>query len=222
LNKKKVFITGSSRGIGLKIAEKFLSEGYNIIAPKRNELDLSDLNSVKKYLENFNEEVDVLINNAGINNLSYSYDFSDSDLVDIMNTNLISCIYIIKKFVPLMMKNNYGRIVNISSIWSVVSKPQRYLYSISKAGLNSLTRSLAVELKNTNILVNSLAPGFVNTELTKKNNTSEQIKEIIKKIPLGRLAEPEEIAEVVFFLGSEKNSYITGQTIIIDGGYTCL
>ena len=97
MNKRKVFITGSSRGIGLKIAERFLADGYDIISPNRDELDLSDLNSVKKYLENFNEEVDVLINNAGINNLSYSYDFSDSGLVDIMNTNLISCIYIIKK-----------------------------------------------------------------------------------------------------------------------------
>ncbi|MEQ8225712.1 MAG: SDR family oxidoreductase, partial [Candidatus Eremiobacterota bacterium] len=163
-----------------------------------------------------------LVNNAGINNLGYSYDFSDEDLDKIINTNLISCLYIIRKILPGMINRNYGRIVNISSIWSVVSKPRRYLYSVSKSGINAMTRSLAVEVSKKNILVNSVAPGFVKTELTVRNNTKKEISDIEKSIPIGRLAKPEEIAELVSFLVSEKNSYITGQTIVIDGGYTCL
>jgi 3-oxoacyl-[acyl-carrier protein] reductase len=120
-----------------------------------------------------------------------------------------------------MKRNNYGRIVNISSVWSKVTKPGRLVYSMTKSGLNALTRSLAVELAESNILVNSVAPGYVNTELTKQNNTPAEIEKIKETIPLRRLAEPEEIAETVAFLVSSRNTYITGQVIIADGGYTC-
>jgi 3-oxoacyl-[acyl-carrier protein] reductase len=121
-----------------------------------------------------------------------------------------------------MMERRYGRIVNISSIWSVVSKPRRITYSASKSGLNGLTRTLAVELAPHNILVNAVAPGFVLTEMTRQNNTEADLDAICRTIPAQRLAQPEEIAEVVAFLCSEANSYLTGQTLLVDGGFTCL
>ncbi len=222
MNKRVVFITGASRGIGLEIYKKFYSDGYEIIAPSRKEIDLSDINSINNFLDRFDKTVDILINNAGINELAYSYEFENDNLIKVMNVNLFACILISKKIIPSMIKNNYGRIVNISSIWSIVSKPKRYLYSISKSALNAMTRSLAVEVADKNILVNAVAPGFVKTELTFKNNSEEEIKKIESQIPIGRLAEPNEIVNLVYFLASENNSYITGQTIIIDGGYTCL
>ena len=121
-----------------------------------------------------------------------------------------------------MIKNNWGRVVNFSSIWSAFSKKRRIMYSLSKAGVNGLTTAAAVELGQYNILVNAVAPGFVLTELTYQNNTMEQIKEISESVPVKRMAQPEEIAEFVYFLASPKNTFITGQTIFIDGGFSCV
>jgi 3-oxoacyl-[acyl-carrier protein] reductase len=120
-----------------------------------------------------------------------------------------------------MKSNRYGRIVNISSIWSVVAKEGRLAYTASKSALNGATRTLAVELGEHGILVNTIAPGYVNTELTSQNNSSEQLRLIRNNIPLKRLAEPNEIAQIAAFLCSEKNSYMTGQVLVADGGYVC-
>jgi len=121
-----------------------------------------------------------------------------------------------------MRERAYGRVVNISSVWSVVSKPRRFAYSTVKAAINGMTRALAVECAASNVLANAVAPGFVNTELTRKNNSEAEIRVLAENIPVKRLAEPREIADLVVFLGSERNTYITGQTVVIDGGYTCL
>ena len=110
--------------------------------------------------------------------------------------------------------------MNVSSIWGFVSKEGRLGYAAAKTGIIGATRTMALELGQENILVNAVAPGFVNTELTKQNNTPEQIAEIESKLPLGRMAEPEEIGKFVYFLGSFENTYITGQKIAIDGGYS--
>ena len=119
-----------------------------------------------------------------------------------------------------MAKKKYGRIIHISSIWSVVSKSHRSLYSTMKTGLLGMTRAMAVEWANQDILINSISPGFVETELTKKSLTGQQQEELKKQIPIKRFAQPQEIAEVASFLCSNKNTYLTGQNIIIDGGFT--
>ncbi|MFC1566317.1 SDR family NAD(P)-dependent oxidoreductase [bacterium] len=213
-------ITGASRGIGLAISKKFKAEGYDIITPTRSELNLLSDESIDNYCKSLN--VDILINNAGINPVAEIAEVSDNDLADTIKVNLTSPIKLIKAVIPQMKKNKFGRIVNISSIWSKVSKPGRVSYSATKGAINAITRTLALELGSDNILVNAVAPGYVNTELTRQNNSEEAINNIKTGIPLGRLAETKEIAELVFFLCSAKNSYITGQTIFIDGGYTCL
>jgi 3-oxoacyl-[acyl-carrier protein] reductase len=121
-----------------------------------------------------------------------------------------------------MIEQGYGRVLNISSIWGVVAKAGRVTYSMSKTGIIGMTRTLAVELAPHGVLVNALAPGYVSTELTRQNNTPAEIDAISRTIPLGRLADPSEIAEVAAFLVSERNTYITGQLILADGGYACL
>jgi 3-oxoacyl-[acyl-carrier protein] reductase len=121
-----------------------------------------------------------------------------------------------------MIKQKQGRIINITSIWSNVSRKERALYSMSKWGLAGLTKSAAIDLAQDNVLINSVAPGFTLTELTEATNTVEELRMLEEKIPMKRMAAPEEIANLVLFLSSEMNTYITGQNIIIDGGYTSI
>jgi 3-oxoacyl-[acyl-carrier protein] reductase len=182
---------------------------------------LSDT-SIDAYVRSLRQPVDILINNAGINPIATLAEIADRDLHDTMQIDLLAPLRLARAFAPKMMERHYGKIVNISSVWAVVTKAGRLVYSTAKAGLGGMTRTLAVELAPHNILVNALAPGFVNTELTRQNNTDAQIEAIGRTLPIGRLAEPEEIAEVAAFLASERNSYITGQLITVDGGYTCL
>ena len=117
-------------------------------------------------------------------------------------------------------KSKYPRIINVSSIWSIISKSRRSLYSSTKGAINSLTRSLSLELSKKNVLVNSVSPGFILTNLTKKSLSATDIIKIKKEIPLNRLGKPKEVADLIFYLGSEKNTYITGQNIVCDGGFS--
>jgi 3-oxoacyl-[acyl-carrier protein] reductase len=222
VSKYVAFITGGSRGIGNAIVARLRDEGIDVLAPTRESLDLLNDQSIYSYIAGLSHPIDILINNAGINILGNGDEFRDDDLDMTLQVNLIAPMKLARAFIPGMKKRKFGRIINISSIWSFVSRPRRVVYSVTKAGLNGFTRSLATELAPYNVLVNAVAPGYVNTELTRKNNSPAEIDAISEMIPIKRMAEPYEIAELVYFLASEKNSYITGQVITIDGGFTCL
>ena len=216
-------ITGSSRGIGNAIAELFSQNDIKVLTPGRSEMDLSVPESVESYLSKIiDTKIDILVNNAGINPLSEIEQIEENTFNEVLQVNLVSPVLIMKYLIPAMKEQKFGRIVNISSIWSKLSKPKRLMYSATKSGIDGVTRSSAVELAKYNILVNSVAPGFVNTELTRQNNSVEDISKLSELIPIGRLAEPSEIAELVYFLCSDKNTYLTGQTIFADGGFTCI
>lgn len=216
---RTVLVTGASRGIGKAIRDVLADTGqYTILAPTRQEMSLDDPESIERYLQEA-PDVDILINNAGINILKPVDEIDDESLRQMLSVNLEAPLRLISRVVPYMKSQIFGRIVNISSIWGVRSKELRTLYSTTKSGLNGITKALARELGAYNILVNSVCPGYVNTELTQKN-VSPQEQEIIKKtIPLGRFAEPNEIATFIKFLVSDENNYITGQILVIDGGF---
>jgi 3-oxoacyl-[acyl-carrier protein] reductase len=219
---RRVLITGASRGIGAAIAERFQSAGHEILAPTRTVLDLASPSSVHSYCtEQSPLEVDVLINNAGITRIASLTELTLADWEEVLTVNLTSPFLLIQSVLPSMRKKRWGRIVNISSCFSIVSREGRAAYGASKAGLNGLTRTVALECGRDGILVNAVCPGFVDTDLTRQNNLPAVIAALLEKIPLGRLAQPEEIAELVFYLGSDANTYLTGQTIVADGGYTC-
>lgn len=218
---RKVLITGGSRGIGKAIASEFRSKQYDVYTPSRKELDLSSVSSVENFIfTNQDMTFDIIINNAGINDINLIEFISDEEIETMLHVNLESPIRLLRGFVPAMKKNMYGRIVNVASIWAIVSKQGRVLYSATKNAMHGVTNTLAIELAPYSILVNTVCPGFTLTELTKQNNTDAEIAAVTREIPLRRMAQPEEIAKVVYFLASDANTYLTGQKIVVDGGFT--
>ena len=219
--KRIALVTGGSKGIGKAVCEKLEALGYVVAAPAHCELDLSSSESVKAFLElHKNDVYDVIINNAGINDINDIEMVTDEEIERAMQINLVSPLKILRKFVPAMKEKRYGRIVNIGSIWGIVSKRGRVVYSMTKHGIHGITKTLAVELAEYNILVNTICPGYTLTELTYKNNSEEQIRNIEKGIPIQRMARPDEIADAIIYFAQDRNTYITGQLIAVDGGFT--
>lgn len=239
---KVAFITGGTRGIGKQIAITLANEGYDIAINYRKEND--DLETTKSEIEkskvrylavqgdvaNFNEtenmvkeiirefgKIDILVNNAGITKDMLLMRMKADDFKDVINVNLIGTFNITKNVIPYMMKQRTGRIINVSSVVGISGNAGQTNYSASKAGIIGFTKSLAKEVGSRNILVNAIAPGFIQTQMT--DVLKEEVKnEISNKIPLKRMGTVEDVANVVKFLASEDSSYITGQVINIDGG----
>ena len=208
----RILITGGSRGIGSDICEIFKKYGHEVIAPTREELDLSQPFSF------IPDKIDILINNAGINIIDSI--FEGENYEEMMTVNYFSPLRLFKLCLPHMKKQNYGRVVNIGSVWVDYAKPGRSSYSASKNALHSLTKAITAEYGTYNILANTVSPGFFITDMTFQNNTEEDLKDIRSKIPVGRLGYTNEVADLVYYL-SANNSYISGQNIVIDGGYSC-
>jgi len=207
----RVLVTGGSRGIGKEICDVFMKNGHEVIAPTREELDLS------KPITTTYDKIDILVNNAGVNRIK---PILESDDLETMQINYFSPLSLFKNCLPHMQKQYYGRVVNVGSIWVDFAKPGRSSYSASKNALQSLSKAITAEYTNYNILANTVSPGFILTDMTMQNNSEDDLRNIRSKIPLGRLGNPNEIACLVYFLSVE-NSYISGQNIVIDGGYSC-
>jgi 3-oxoacyl-[acyl-carrier protein] reductase len=215
----QVFITGTSRGIGRAISQKFHSEGALVIEPTRDEMDLDNSEHVETYLSAVNCHPSIIILNAAVNIKLPLEEISKHDFFCTFQTNLFSSIEIIKRFAPSMKKRKYGRIIFLSSLYAIISKENRILYSSSKNAITGLVKTLTLELAPYNILVNAVAPGYVLTEMTKKNLTPIEMNEITEAIPLKRLQTENEVADLILFLSSNYNQSITGQLIAVDGGY---
>jgi 3-oxoacyl-[acyl-carrier protein] reductase len=241
---KTIIITGATRGIGAAIAKQLHNTGASLILtgtssdqinklnnqllpdlPQKiefkqvNFLDPTSLAAFIKYIESKNK-IDICINNAGINILSSFDNISTDKFSDILNVNCIAPFRLCQAVSKIMRDNNYGRIVNIASIWSVITREKRGSYTTAKSAMVGFTKTLAVEMAQFDVLVNCVSPGFIKTELTDKSMSSKEQDELKKIIPSKRLGHPDEIARLVLFLASDANSYITGQNIVADGGYT--
>ena len=238
---KKALITGATGGIGLEIC-KFLGDDHEIYISGRNEeklknlsnkfsfindyfvCDISDSKSLADFFEKIsknNLQIDVLVNNAGVTDDSLFIRMDLKKWNKVINTNLNSNFMISNFFSKQMMKNKWGRIVNITSVVGHTGNAGQSNYTASKAGIVGMTKSIAIELAKRNITVNSVSPGFIETEMTA--SLSDEQKEFIKnKIPLNRVGKPEDVAYCVKFLVSEQANYITGQTIHVNGGLAML
>lgn len=216
---KKVFITGGNGDIGSSIVKIFKNNGYEVISPSSKELDLRDSKLISEYF-NYNNDFDIFIHCAGINNPLLIEYLDFNNIKETMQVNTFSFYEILKKIIPYQ-KNNGGYILAISSLYGQISRAGRAAYTMSKHALIGLIKTASIELGQYNIKVNAISPGFVDTSLTRKNNDDEKIKIMQENIPLNRLANPIDIANAAYFLCSEKNTYITGQDITVDGGFIC-
>ena len=239
---KVALITGSSRGIGKQIAIKLAKNGYNIVVNyvnKNEEVektieelkqfgvevleaqgDISNYEQSEKIVNSTIEkfgQIDVLVNNAGITKDMLIMRMKKEDFTKVIDVNLVGTFNITKNVIPHMMKKRTGRIINISSVVGISGNAGQCNYAASKAGIIGFTKSLAKEVASRNILVNAVAPGFIETNMT--DVLQENVKEEIKKqIPLKRIGKAEDVANAVYFLTSEESSYITGQVLQVDGG----
>ena len=239
---KCALITGATRGIGKQIAITLAKQGYNIalnyrkeneelentkkeiekigvqiLAVKGDVANFEDCeNFVKQVIERFGQ-IDVLVNNAGITKDMLLMRMKREDFEQVIDTNLVGTFNVTKNVVPYMMKARSGRIINISSVVGISGNAGQTNYSASKAGIIGFTKSLAKEIASRNILVNAVAPGFIETNMT--DVLKDDVKqEIAKNIPLKRMGTTQDVANVVKFLASDDSSYITGQVINVDGG----
>ena len=232
---KTALVTGASRGIGNAIALTLKKEGFRVLGTATSSegsrklddigieghvLDLNSLDSKKQFwdeIENKEANISVLVNNAGITRDNIVLRMSDDEWEEIMNVNLDSIFYLSKRVLKMMLKNKWGRIINITSASASIGNRGQSNYSAAKAGVEAFTKSLAREVGKRNITINAIAPGFISTDMTEQN-IGINIEELIKEIPLGRFGDPEEIAHLASFICSEEASYITGQVMHINGG----
>lgn len=234
---KKVFITGGSRGIGKEIAKSYTALGAKVVVTGTSKTRPDDLDPNISYEELYvandtpwREAVntivekydgfDICINNAGRNKVNPIYETQHKDIDAILLLNLNAPLYIASVISKKMVEKKYGFIINIASIFGVVSKEGRDVYTASKSGLIGATKTMAIDLARDNILVNAISPGFVDTELTRDVLGVDGMQAMQKRIPMQKLAQTSDIVPTILFLTSEYNTYITGQNIIIDGGFT--
>ena len=241
LQNKIAIVTGASQGIGKTTAELFSRSGAHVVCIARNEEKIKDLvntisknghsasyiscdisdgnlfqNTIKSIISDYGK-IDILINNAGITRDSLVLRMKDHQWDEVLNTNLKGAFYGTKSVLRSMMKNKYGRIINITSIVGLQGNSGQSNYSASKAGLIGFSQSVAKEVASRGITINCIAPGWIETEMT--NDLPQDIKsEIIKNIPIGKTGTTEDIAYTALFLASKESKYITGQTITVDGG----
>ena len=232
---KTALVTGATRGIGKAIAEKLKADNYKVLGTATSDsgvdtlnsngieghlLDLNSKDSIENFwskLENNNKTISVLVNNAGITRDNIILRMSDEEWSDIMNVHLYGTFQLSKRALKMMLKNKWGRIINISSASASIGNRGQSNYAAAKAGVEAFTKSLAKEVGKRDITINAVAPGFISTDMT-ENNKGVNADYLVKEIPLGRFGKPEEVASLISFMCSDGASYITGQTIHINGG----
>ena len=233
---KIVLVTGASRGIGLEVAKLFSKEGYKVIGTSRGDFNLGDLigdssamsvqldlmskesiNDLFELLKSKDILPSVLINNAGITKDQLFLRMKDKDWDEVIETNLNGLYRVTKAFIKPMVKNKFGRVINISSVAGLMGNSGQVNYSSSKSAMVGFSRSLAKELGSRNITSNVVAPGFIETDMTTFLNDDDKI-EVSKNIPMKRFGTVEDVAKCIVFLASDNANYITGQIISVDGG----
>jgi len=216
---RQVLVLGGRGDIGSAICERFRERGDDVRATGRAEIDLGSPDSIERYFAHASRDCDVLVHSAGLNNPKTFADLSAEEIAASLQVNVQGFLSVLKQ-VEAGLRAQRGRVLVISSLYGFLARRGRLPYVLAKHALVGAVKTLAIELASDGVLVNALSPGFVLTKMTTKNNSPETIKRFEAGIPLGRLGTPREIAVVSDFLCSPDNTYITGQDIVVDGGFS--
>jgi NAD(P)-dependent dehydrogenase (short-subunit alcohol dehydrogenase family) len=212
-----VLVLGGRGDIGVQIAARFERAGHEVVSVGRSEFDLRDATSIDQWLAGARPTIGVLIHSAGVNTPKPFVEVSDQEIRDSFSANVEGFLHLTRQLIPELIAAQ-GRVVVLSSIFGFLSRVGRLPYSMSKHALVGIVKSLALELAPEGVLVNAVSPGYIDTRLTRANNDPETIERLSRAIPMRRMGEPADIAELVYFLGSSENRYVTGQDVIADGG----
>jgi NAD(P)-dependent dehydrogenase (short-subunit alcohol dehydrogenase family) len=219
---RKALVTGASRGIGAATAELLAAEGWTVVAPSRDDFDLSSRASIDRFLADEGTDFDGLVLNAGMNDPQVLSALELSTWDEILQVDLSANVALVKAVCPGMAARGFGRVVAVSSGLAGRTMPGRAAYSAAKAGLESMIRSVAVEFGAQGVVANAVAPGIIMTEMQKKNMPEQVRQQILPMIPAARFGEAEDVAAVIAFLMNPRLSYVNGVTIPVDGGFEAL
>ena len=215
-----LFLLGGSGDIGRAVAGHFEARAWTVTAPRHKDLDLEDRNSIDRWFRKHPPQADALVHCAGWNRPKPAGEVTPADLDGALAVHATGFHWVVRHFLPLFRKRKSGRVVAVSSIYGLYSRPNRLAYASAKHALNGLVRSLALELGPLGVNVNLVSPGFVDTDMTRRNNPPRTLRDLKARVPLGRLAAPEEIAGAVHFLCSPESSFVHGANLVVDGGYS--
>jgi 3-oxoacyl-[acyl-carrier protein] reductase len=220
MKNRRALVLGGTGEIGSAIVSRLEEDGYSVMSVGRADFDLGNEVETNLFFSKNSNEFDVLIHSSGINHPKLFEELTDMEIRRSLDVNLLGFLAVTRKCLPYWRTQSFGRVVVISSLYGFFARKGRIPYVMSKHALNGAVKTLAIELASYGVLVNAISPGYIDTAMTHKNNSSENISKFVGGIPLGRLGQPEDIAEVASFLCSQKNRYLTGQDLVVDGGFS--
>jgi len=216
----RALILGGKGDIGSAITQKLSSDGVQATGVGRAQFDLTNAVEIDDYFDVHGSEFEILVHSGGLNHPKIFEELTDQEIRTSLDANLHGFLHVVRRLLPYWKQAGYGRMLVISSLYGFLARRGRLPYVMSKHALNGAVKTLAIELASYGVLVNSLSPGYIATKLTYQNNTEEAIARLVAGIPVGRMGDPADIAEVAAFLCSSKNRYINGQDIVVDGGFS--
>lgn len=220
MGKLRALVLGGQGDIGGAIAARLQADGCEVLAVGRSDFDLGSAAQIDAFFARAGTQFEILVHSGGLNHPKRFAELTEAEIRQSLEVNLIGFLHVARACLPYWQQQRFGRVVVISSLYGFLARSGRLPYVMAKHALNGAVKTLAIEWAPLGVLVNALSPGYIGTKMTYRNNPPETIAKFVAGIPLGRLGTPEDVAEVAAFLCSPSNSYLTGQDLVVDGGFS--